>query len=142
MLSAILSYATCRSQGCNYASLAIGASGGTIYAVGSDGKLKALEDDGSVELRVAADVEVNCTITQIALPPGPPPPGPRPRPPPHLWLAHSPTNTFLPFLHSTCSQNILPLMCCDDGGGVGRGQLCSTLRCIDSHLWESPCRQA
>ena len=59
-------------QGCNYASLAIRASGGTIYAAGSDGKLKALEDGGSVGLKVAADVEVSCTITQIALPVGKP----------------------------------------------------------------------
>jgi hypothetical protein len=59
-------------QGCNYSSLAIGASGSTIYAAGSDGKLKALDDDGNVGLKVAAEVDANCTITQIALPPGPP----------------------------------------------------------------------
>ena len=57
-------------QGCNYNCLAIGASGSTIYAAGSDNRVKALEDDGNVGLKVAADIEAGCTITQIALPAG------------------------------------------------------------------------
>ena len=57
-------------QGCNYNCLAIGASGSTIYAAGSDNRIKALEDDGNVGLKVAADIEASCTITQIVLPAG------------------------------------------------------------------------
>lgn len=54
-------------QGCSYTCLVIGASGSTIYAVSSDDRLKALEEDGSVGLRVASDIETGCAIHQIAL---------------------------------------------------------------------------
>ena len=57
-------------QGCNYACLAVGASAGPVYAAGSDNKLKALEDAGSAGLRIAADLEAGCAITQLALPSG------------------------------------------------------------------------
>lgn len=50
--------------------MATGASGSTIYAAGSDDRLKALEEDGSVGLKVAADIDAGCAIFQIALPAG------------------------------------------------------------------------
>lgn len=60
-------------QGCSYACLAIRTSGGTIYAAGSDNKLKALEDGGNhVGLRVSVEVDTKCTVTQLALPEGEP----------------------------------------------------------------------
>ena len=57
-------------QGCNYNCLAVGASGSTIYAAGSDNRIKALEDDGNMGLKVAADIEAGSAVTQIALPAG------------------------------------------------------------------------
>lgn len=56
-------------QGCNYACLAVGPSGSTIYAA-TDSKLRALEDSSDAGLKVAAELDIKSPLMQLVLPPG------------------------------------------------------------------------
>lgn len=57
-------------QSCNYACIAVGAAGSTIYAAGSDGKLRELQDEDGGGLKCATEVALDCAISQLCLPTG------------------------------------------------------------------------
>lgn len=56
-------------QGYNYACIAVGVSGSTIYAA-TETKLRALEDSSGAGLKVTAEIDLKSPLTQLALPPG------------------------------------------------------------------------
>lgn len=57
-------------KGCNYTSVLSTPDSKTIYAVGSDMKLKEMEDTQGSGTQITKEIEAGAIITQIALPAG------------------------------------------------------------------------
>ena len=51
-----------------YSCVALAAGGRSVYAAGSDKKLRELEDGVGAGTQVAAEIECGCCITQLAVP--------------------------------------------------------------------------
>ena len=60
-------------QGCIYSCVALAAGGRSVFAAGSDKKLRELEDGVGAGTQVAAEIECGCCITQLAVPASTPP---------------------------------------------------------------------
>lgn len=57
-------------KGCNYTCVLSTADSKTIYAVGSDMKLKEMEDTQGSGTQITKEIDAGTIITQIALPEG------------------------------------------------------------------------
>lgn len=57
-------------KGCNYTSVLSTPDSKTIYAVGSDMKLKEMEDTQGSGTQITKEIDAGAVITQIALPAG------------------------------------------------------------------------
>ena len=55
-------------QGCVYNAVALASGGRSLFAAGSDKKLRELEDAVGSGTQVAVEVDCGCCITQLAVP--------------------------------------------------------------------------
>ena len=57
-------------QGCSYSCVVATPDSRALYAVGSDRKLKELEDTAGTGTQITKEVDTGCELTSIALPTG------------------------------------------------------------------------
>ena len=63
-------HASCGAQGCMYNAVVASSDGRHLYACGSDGKIRELEEVAGTGTQVSREVDAGCVVTALALQPG------------------------------------------------------------------------